>query len=181
MLNTYIKNRGTTQTIIHNNNQNHFNEINWDSDYDGNVANISVNSINDGKRNQLNFTFDNEDLANLFNVPSINVPIHKRLQMDFQDNINQSPLMIEIPDKKYDTAVSLIDQKISSLLPNEELIIPLTIDRKTTDKYTLTPRRKHKRRKTHVTHKVYKKHKKSSKSKKTKTHRKDTPYYVELL
>ena len=42
MLNTFIKNRGTTKTIIHNNNDNNVNEINWDADYDGDVANISM-------------------------------------------------------------------------------------------------------------------------------------------
>ena len=35
MLNTYIKNRGITQTLINNNNQKQFNQINWDADYAG--------------------------------------------------------------------------------------------------------------------------------------------------
>ena len=47
--------------------------------------------------------------------------------------------------------------KVSSPLSNEELIIPLTIDKKTADNYTLTPKKKHRRFKTHITHKVYKK------------------------
>ena len=35
MLDTYIKNRGSTKTIIHNNNHNKISEANWDVDYDG--------------------------------------------------------------------------------------------------------------------------------------------------
>ena len=68
MLNTYIKNRGMTQTIIHNNNQNHFNEIDWDADYDGNNANISVTATTDGNKQHFDVKLDNEDLANLLSI-----------------------------------------------------------------------------------------------------------------
>jgi hypothetical protein len=54
---------------------------------------------------------------------------------------------------------------LSSPLPNEELIIPITINKKTSDRYNFTPRRRHKNKKTHKTYKVYKKHKSPSKSK----------------
>ena len=40
MLDTYIKNRGSTKTIIHDNNKNNVNVIKWDADYDGKEANI---------------------------------------------------------------------------------------------------------------------------------------------
>ena len=39
MLDTYIKNRGSTKTIIHDNNRNNVNVIKWDADYDGTEAN----------------------------------------------------------------------------------------------------------------------------------------------
>ena len=42
MLNTYIKNRGMTKTISHNDNKNSVNEATWDADYDGSTANISL-------------------------------------------------------------------------------------------------------------------------------------------
>ena len=61
MLNTYIKNRGITQTILHENNKNHFNQVNWDADYDGDIANISVNSNIDGKRDRFDISLDNEE------------------------------------------------------------------------------------------------------------------------
>lgn len=181
MLNTYIKNQGITQTIVHDNNHNHFNQINWDADYDGNMANITVNSNNDGKRNRFNISLNNEDLANILNIPSVNTPIDKRLKMDFhQPSYRIEPYFLELPSPqlpnpqlesiKPKTIEDIINRGISSPSVNEELIVPLTIDKKTIDDYTFTPKRRHRRRKTHVTHKVYKKPKTASKSKsKSKT------------
>jgi hypothetical protein len=84
MLDTYIKNRGTTKTIVHNNNHNTINETNWDADYDGNVANVSLDLSKNGKNKHLDFKLTNDDLANMLSIPSVNKPIHKRLKMDFR-------------------------------------------------------------------------------------------------
>ena len=177
MLNTYIKNQGTTQTIIRDNNHNHFTQINWDANYDGNIANISFNSNTDGKHNKFNVSLDNEDLANILNIRSVNTPIDKRLKMDFDEpSYRPEPYLIELPTpelqpRKPKTIQELIDRRISSPLPDEELILPLSISDKSIKKlYTLTPRKKHRRRKTHITYKVSKKPKSSTKSKsKSKT------------
>ena len=46
-LQNYIKNTGSTQTIIKDSyNRPVFNNINWEADYNGNIANINVD-IND--------------------------------------------------------------------------------------------------------------------------------------
>jgi hypothetical protein len=84
MLNTFIKNRGSTKTIIHNNNDNNVNEIEWDADYDGDVANISLDLTNNGNVNHYNVKLDNDDLANILNVNSVKTPIHKRLEKDLR-------------------------------------------------------------------------------------------------
>lgn len=182
MLNTFIKNRGTTKTIVYNNNRNLVNQVDWDADYDGNQANISFDTNNNGNYNHYDFTLDNQDLADILNVQSVNMPIDKRLKMDFKEpSYIPEPYYIELPTPKFEprepkielpeTSIDeLISKGISSPKSGEELIVPLTIDRKTIDKYTLTPKKKHKRVKTHVTHRVYKKPKSSSKSAKT-THR----------
>ncbi len=197
MLNTYIKNRGLTQTILHTNNQNQFNETKWDADYDGNTANISVTSNTDGNKKRYGVTLDNKDLANILNIPSINMPIDKRLQLDFvQPSFKNDPKILQLelpylktpeflprkPDFVNEADILMMDsmQKsnafksaiptnyLSSPLPNEELIVPISIDQKTLDKYTLTPKRHHKHKKTHKTYKVYKKQK-SPKSKARKS------------
>ena len=177
MLNTYIKNRGISQTIIHDNNKNHFNQVNWDADYDGDVANISVNSNTDGKRKEFNISLDNQDLANLLNIPSVNIPIDKRLKMDFNEYQPQrEEYFIELPATQIPPTISKIsepeslideqnDKSLTSLFPNEDLIIPLSIDKNSKDKYTLTPKRRHRRHKTHITYKVYKKPKSKTRSK----------------
>jgi len=165
MLDTYIKNRGTTKTIIHDNNHNHVNQINWDADYDGNVANISVDLNGNGKNSHYDFSFDNQDLANILSVPSVTSPLEKRLKKDFSNSYDPSIYKVELDTSrpKPDTLQKLLSSAshVSSPLPNEELIVPLTINEKTLDNYTFTPRRRHKRIKTHKTHKVYKKPKSS--------------------
>lgn len=187
MLNTYIKNRGIIKTIIHdNNNDNHVNLINWDADYDGDIAKISVNSNTDGKRKHFNVYLDNQDLANLLTMPSVGIPIDKRLKMDFQDNYYkpEEPYFIELPTieiQKNPKSKEIIDRRISSPSTGEELLIPLTIDRDSKDLFTLTPHKRHRRSKTHITHKVYKKPKTTFKSKsksKTKSNSKSKTYLI---
>ena len=103
MLNTYIKNRGLSQTIMNNNNHSNFNELLWDADYDGNNANINVSSNNNGNKKRYNINLDNDDLANMLNIPSVNMPIHKRLQLDFEQPVFRNEprvLQIELPKMK---------------------------------------------------------------------------------
>jgi hypothetical protein len=198
MLNTYIKNRGITQTLIHNNSHNHVNQIAWDADYDGDVANITLDTDTDGKHKHYDIKLDNEDLANILNIQGVNIPIHKRLQMDFKEpaiipeeyyielpNYDFQPRQPKISEPETSSLEELLTRHVSSPKTGEELIVPLTIDRKT--KYTLTPRRRHRRQKTHVTHRVYKKPKTIKKSSsrtsksKSKTSRSKSTSMLELL
>jgi len=128
MLNTYIKKQGITQTIVHDNKHNHFNQINWDADYDGNKANISVKSNTDGKRDRFDISLDNEDLAHILNIPSINMPIHKRLKMDFQNpsyKLDQSykvePYILELPTSRLLTPRLLTPRLLTPRLLTPEL------------------------------------------------------------
>jgi hypothetical protein len=181
MLNTYIKNRGMTKTIVLDNNHNHINQINWDADYDGDVANISIDSDSNGRSKHFDIRLNNNDLANLLNIHSVNMPIDKRLKMDFDEpEYAHEPYVIELPTPEFkprkpiieepDTSIEeLIDKHISSPKSNE-IFLPLSIDTKAMDKYTLTHKKRHKRRKTHVTHKLVKKTKsKSTRSRSSKS------------
>ena len=199
MLNTYIKNRGMTKTIILDNNHNHVNQINWDADYDGDMANISIDSDSNGKSKHFKIKLDNNDLANLLNIQSVNIPIDKRLKMDFDEpEYATEPYFIELPTpaleprqpiiEEPDTSIEeLIDRRISSP-KSDEIFLPLSIDTKAMDKHTHTHKKRHKRNKTHVTHKLIKKTKskstrsKSSKSKtKSKTSRSRSTPLLDLL
>jgi len=198
MLSTYIKNRGTSKTIFHNNNHNHVKQLNWDSDYDGNVANISVDLNKDGKHQHYDLSLDNQDLANILNVPSINLSLENRLKNDFfKSSFTHDPSVYQIESpythnqlltplyqesyqnkditsilpQEINKSVNPMYTHISSPLPNEELIVPLTINDNKIGKYTFTPKRRHKKTKTHKTHRVYKKiksHKLSNRKRKSK-------------
>jgi hypothetical protein len=192
MLNTFIKNRGSTKTIIHDSNShnnyhndlNAVNEIKWDAEYDGDVANISVTSDTNGQKKHFNITLDNNDLEHILNIPSVDMPIHKRLKMDFSKRVEPTIYKIELPHQQLDKSLQLepfeqfeesiapipfdnnknntLEQLLespskkylSTPLPNEELIIPMSINKK-----DLTPRRRNRNKKTHKTYRVNKKHK----------------------
>lgn len=186
MLNTYIKNRGITKTILYDNNHSHVNQVAWDADYDGDMAKISLETDTDGKHQHYDVKLNNQDLANILNIQGVDMPIDKRLQMDFKEtSYIPEEYFVELPLPKLEpraplqlmmkpktTSIDrLLSKHISSPKSGEELIVPLTIDRKTLDKYTLTPRRKHRRIKSHITHRVYKKPKSKSSRSKSKTSR----------
>jgi len=157
MLNTYIKNKGYTKTIIHDHNKNKVNELNWDADYDGDNANVILTSTTDGKKKQFGIQLDNNDLANLLNITSINMPLHRRLHQDFIKKDRSEIFKIELPDTNDMTDI------LSSPALNDELIIPITINKRPSRNYTFTRRKRHVRPKTHKTYRVYKKHRRSSK------------------
>lgn len=80
---TYIKNKGVTQTVFSNNNHKTRNEIKWNAAYDGDHANIKVDLNDNGRKNKYRMQLNNQDLANLLNIPSVNKPLESRLHQDF--------------------------------------------------------------------------------------------------
>jgi hypothetical protein len=204
MLDTYIKNRGSTKTIIHNNHHNNVNEMKWNANYDGDIAKVSLDLKNNGKAKHYNIKLDNSDLAKIFNIDSVNLPLDQRLKRDFkkvrmerqpsiydiyledlQPQVMEEPLLLNndtdmmsfVDDDLMRTAKPVYSH-ISS--PEEELLIPLTIDKDSEKSYVLTPRRHHVKPRTHKTYRVYK-HKKATssknsraKGKKSRSHRKSS-------
>ena len=205
MLNTYIKNRGYTKTIIHNSNNRHkkgvnaVNELKWDADYDGDVANINLTSNTNGHKKHFDISLDNNDLENILNVPSVDMPIHERLQADFLKPrvALQEPIIykIELPqphlekshESKYESQLNELNKLneleqllnaskpknyLSTPLSDEELFFPMSVNPRTLNKGS---RRGHKQKKTHKTYRVYKRHRSNSHSKSSKrSHRKST-------
>jgi len=173
MLNTYIQNRGQTQTILHNNRRSRVNEIKWDANYDGETANILVSSNTDGMKRHYGVKLDNRDLETMLNIPSVDIPLHNRLQQDFVDSaFRYEPVIyqIELPQEDSKSIYNVSSSKpgdnfiqsaardsyLSSPLPNEELIIPLTVDGKMRKRHTLTSKKGRAHRKSHKTYRVYK-------------------------
>ena len=120
----------------------------------------------------------NIDLDKLLNIPSVDMPLHKRLANDFANQMVTSDprkYYIELPETEPENMASFdsIQQDsikprsyISSPLDNEEIIVPITIDDKKHKhhKYTLTAKKHHRRKKTHNTYRAYKRNKSSTKS-----------------
>jgi len=102
MLDTFIKNKGITKTIIHNNNKNYYNEVNWDADYDGEKAQISLDIDENGKKGHIEMKMNNDELAELLNIPSENSMLDKRLYRDFLSKRSKcEPNMIEVVMPKH--------------------------------------------------------------------------------
>lgn len=110
----------------------HKNKIKFEADYNGDVANISIDVDDNGRKEHYDTQLTNEDLDNILNIPSVNKPIDQRLLNDFKiENRKQTPMFID-----------------SNQTGQEELLLPIRIRRK----YT---RRKHKPRLRTVTSKKY--------------------------
>ena len=121
MLETFIKNKGVSKTIIHKNNKNYYNEMNWDADYDGEKANITLDIDENGSKGHIEMNMNNNDIVELLNIPSVNKIIDKRLYSDFlsRNSINEDQTqdkLIQI----YMKPKSIIHSKFNSLKDSYE-------------------------------------------------------------
>jgi len=142
--NTFIKNKGITQTYIYNKNNKKgiASEIDWD--YDGKRANISVDlQSNTGDEAHYDIKLDNNDLAQILSIPSVNTPIDKRLLNDFKPtrkyrtlppDLNMTMESMNMPNQ------SVLDTHISSPHIQPSLVLPLDIVNRKKQKYTKTRR-----------------------------------------
>jgi hypothetical protein len=132
--NTFIKNKGITKTYTYNKPHNTLNasEIDWDAEYDGKQANISVNLQQlDGDKQHYDIKLDNHDLEQILSMPSINTPIDKRLINDFKLRKKNKYINMNSP---YDMPMILMPKQQDAdsyfsrpVYPN--LALPLDIER----------------------------------------------------
>jgi hypothetical protein len=91
---------GINQSFLNINGKKKFNNFKWDADYNGKVANIIFDSNNNGKKKSYNFILDNNDLVNMLNINTNDIPIDKRLNDDFKESgvplLNPNPMIIEL-------------------------------------------------------------------------------------
>lgn len=156
MLETFIKNKGMTKTIVHDSrdNLNNVYEMEWDADYDGNEANLSLDLYENGKEGHYNIKLDNDDLASLLNIPTIEGSLDKRLKRDFKTPYYE-PQIIQLDDfPKMD------------IIHSEQLLQPLTIRKSTPRSSVLFSTKRKSKRKS-----LSKRKKSSSRGKKTSKRR----------
>lgn len=82
-MSSYIQNYGFTKTLIHDNNHNINNEIEWQGDYDGNIANINLNINENGNQEFVSMKLSNQDIMKMLGIQPVNIPIEQRLMNDF--------------------------------------------------------------------------------------------------
>ena len=93
-----IKNKGVTKTVIRSNGRTKTNKINWNADYDGEVANISLDIEDDGIKNNYSSRLTNDEIAQILNPPQENqLSLDERLLNDFGSETQQMVLQIETP------------------------------------------------------------------------------------
>ena len=129
--NTFIKNKGITQTYTYNKRHNKLNasEIDWDAEYDGNQANISVNlQKSDGDNQHYDIKLDNHDLAQILSMPTINTPLDKRLIDDFKPRNKNKYLNDDMPVILMPKQLDADTQIYSPVYPR--LVLPIDIERR---------------------------------------------------
>jgi hypothetical protein len=113
MEDTYIQNKGITKTFIHHQGENSVNEIGWNANYDGSIANVAMGINNNGQISNYHFQLDNNDLEEMLSVPSVNQTLDQRLMRDFSNSKKKRPLFIivEDPQTKIKLAEPLFNYK----------------------------------------------------------------------
>jgi len=92
---SYIQNYGFTKTLFQDNQNVLQNEIKWQGDYDGKIANIDVDINDNGNREVVSMQLDNNDLRQLFGIQPVEIPIEKRLMNDFLSHKHSRPITLE--------------------------------------------------------------------------------------
>ena len=161
----YINQKGIAETVIVNKNGKNKNFTKWDAEYNGENANIVIDTNTNGNNSKYLIQLDNNDIADLLSVEPVNRPLDLRLKTDFKSKRKCTPHYIEMKDNKL---VSSNENKnithISSPIYGEEFLI---LNKK---KHTKRQKRKNhkKKNKNNYIEKKYKsspsrKHKKLSK------------------
>ena len=113
-----IKNKGVTKTVIRSNGRSKTNRINWDADYDGEVANISLDIEDDGIKNNYSSRLTNDDIAALLTPPQeTQMSLEERLLNDFGNETPQmvfKPLFIPKPKPKQTRKYIIVKKRPST-------------------------------------------------------------------
>jgi hypothetical protein len=125
--NAYIKNVGSTQTIIKDNHSEPiFSDVLWQATYDGKKANVNITTNTNGQTTNYSTKLDNNDLARLLDIPSVRGDISERLLSDFP--IEDSEKVMDIVS--FPSDISFPSDKYTSQLLYQPLLQPLSAKKK---------------------------------------------------
>ena len=78
-----IQNTGFTKTLFQKDGHYSNNEMKWESNYDGKIADIDIDINDNGNNKHVSMKLDNKDLAHLLGIQPVNIPLEERLMNDF--------------------------------------------------------------------------------------------------
>ena len=140
-------NKGYTETNINNNGNETSNKLKWSGFYNGENGNLDIESNMNGDHKGIHVEFNNDDLANLFSMPSSK----KSLDQQLRDDFDLTPLRQQLNPINEDSQLG--KQMIKQIIKDESfpMIISkydmdlMTPNRKNKHKYIImTKKRKHK-------------------------------------
>jgi hypothetical protein len=92
-------------------------EVEWDSTYDGEKGKISINVNNNGEKKRVDYLLNDEEsfakslmnLENILNVPTVDIPLEKRLK-ELHNNPKNGMKQIALnPNKSLTTRIEYLD------------------------------------------------------------------------
>ena len=109
-----IKNKGVTKTVIRSNGRSKTNKLKWEADYNGSVANISLDVEDDGNKSHYISQLTNEDLVALLNPQEPQMSLDERLLNDFENDTPQLVLQFETPKPKQTRKYIMVKKRPST-------------------------------------------------------------------
>jgi hypothetical protein len=82
-MDTYIQNYGITQTYVNTNNQKYINQLKWKGKYDGEKADIDLQLLHNGNKENIKIRLNNDDILELLNIQPVEKSLEERLIHDF--------------------------------------------------------------------------------------------------
>ena len=115
MDNTYIKTFGEGKIYVQHNGDQEMHAAKWDLDYDGDKMDIDVHMNNDGKKEHIHETLNNEEIQDILQKNSTRGDLQHRLRHDF---IVDQKIYKIIPLREKPSAVLAVKKRIPSKIPS---------------------------------------------------------------
>ena len=122
----YIQTLGTSETNMDVNSKKSQSKLKWLGDYDGEIAKLQVDVNNDNNRKVYKFEMNNEQLSHLLGMPPVDMPLDKRLEMNFlgQEPVrNNKDLMLELSNKKNEIPIKPNKGNILPVFTNNKVMV----------------------------------------------------------
>lgn len=118
----FMYENGMNQSFVNINGKKKYKNLKWNTDYNGDVANIYLKSNDNGRKKIYNFMLDNNDLANMLNVNTNDMLIDERLKQDFkQTNLSESKPKKDLIIIEFENKPNIVTQNLQEEMPIQEI------------------------------------------------------------